>query len=128
VSDMDPLGEAEFLTLFGEAVVSGRPGSGPPGDRKDLTAMSDIEIGTGIPELHARFKDSLVFYNDPRFGNLKVPEKRDKISSGSKTSVKERLLTATTVDEVRQIIIGMRDLVAARTLAPPNLLAYLRTR
>ncbi|RYP35294.1 hypothetical protein DL767_003882 [Monosporascus sp. MG133] len=105
VSDMDPLGEAEFLTLVGEAVVSGRPSSGPLGHLKDLAVMSDIDIGTGIPELHARFKNSLVFYSDPRFGNLKVPEKRDKTSSGSKTSVKEQLLTATTLDEVRQIII-----------------------
>jgi hypothetical protein len=108
VSDMDPLGEAEFCTLVAEAVVSGRPLSAPLSDSKDLTAMSEIDIGTGIPELHVRFKDSLVFYSDPRFGNLKVPGKRDKASSGSKTSAKEQLLTATSVDEVRQIIIGMR--------------------
>nr|XP_036578380.1 polyketide synthase [Colletotrichum truncatum]KAF6785623.1 polyketide synthase [Colletotrichum truncatum] len=105
VSDMDPLGEAEFCTLVAEAVVSGRPPSPPPADGQDLTAMSEIDIGTGIPELHARFKDSLVFYSDPRFGNLKVPEKRDKTSSGLKTSIKEQLLTATGLEEVRQIII-----------------------
>ncbi|OHW99116.1 beta-ketoacyl synthase domain-containing protein [Colletotrichum incanum] len=105
VSDMDPLGEAEFCTLVAEAVVSGRPSVAPLGEKQDLTTMSEIDIGTGIPELYARFKDSLVFYNDPRFGNLKVPEKREATRSGSKTSVKEQLLTATTLDEVRQVII-----------------------
>ncbi|GKT71322.1 polyketide synthase [Colletotrichum tofieldiae] len=111
VSDMDPLGEAEFCTLIAEAVVSGRPSSAPLGEKQDLTVMSEIDIGTGIPELYARFKDSLVFYSDPRFGNLKVPEKREATRSGSKTSVKEQLLTATTLDEVRQAIIGKKPFI-----------------
>ncbi|KAE8824524.1 hypothetical protein PTNB85_09288 [Pyrenophora teres f. teres] len=110
VSDMDPLGEAEFCTLVAEAVVSGRPSSTPRNEDTDLVKMSEIDIGTGIPELHSRYKDTLVFYTDPRFGNLKVPEKRETTRSGSKTSVKEQLLVATTLDEVRQaIIVGLCD-------------------
>ncbi|EDU46180.1 lovastatin nonaketide synthase [Pyrenophora tritici-repentis Pt-1C-BFP] len=110
VSDMDPLGEVEFCTLVAEAVVSGRPSSTPRNGDTDLVKMSEIDIGTGIPELHLRYKDTLVFYTDPRFGNLKVPEKRETTHSSSKTSVKEKLLVATTLDEVRQaIIVGLCD-------------------
>lgn len=106
VSDMDPLGEAEFCTLVAEALVSGRCSSAPRDEAIDLTRMSEIDIGTGIPELHTRFKDSLVFYTDPRFGNLKVPQQRESAHSGSKTSVKEQLLAASTLDEVREAIIS----------------------
>jgi len=106
VSDMDPLGEAEFCTLVAEAVVSGRPSPAPCDEDLDLTRMSEIDIGTGIPELHARFKDSLVFYTDPRFGNLKVPERREPTHSGSKTSIKEQLLAATALDKVCEVIIS----------------------
>lgn len=108
VSDMDPLGEAEFCTLVAEAVVSGRSSSTPLKEETDLAKMSEIDIGTGIPELHPRFRDTLVFYTDPRFGNLKVPERRETTHSSSKTSVKEQLLAATTLDEVRQAIIGKK--------------------
>ncbi|OLN97460.1 Lovastatin nonaketide synthase 1 [Colletotrichum chlorophyti] len=108
VSDMDTLGEDEFRTLFAEAVVSGRRVAGL-GDCKaeSVTDMSDIEIGTGIPELQSRHKETIKFYDDPRFGNLKTPEQRGNASgsSGSKTSVKEQLLQATTMDEVRQAIV-----------------------
>lgn len=110
VSDMDPLGEAEFCTLVAEAVVSGRPSLAPRDEDIDLARMSEIDIGTGIPELHARFKDSLVFYTDPRFGNLKIPERRETTNSGSKTSIKEQLLAATTLSEVREAIISKNPL------------------
>lgn len=106
VSDMDPLGEAEFCTLVAEAVISGRTSSTPCDEDTSLTTISEIDIGTGIPELHHRFKDTLVFYTDPRFGNLKVPERRATTHSSSKTSVKEQLLVAKTLDEVRQAIIS----------------------
>lgn len=103
---MDLLTEDEFRTLFAEAVVSGRRLTAP-GQVKELTRMTDIEIGTGVPRLLPQFKETIKIYDDPRFGNLRVPERRstDDGQSSSKTSVKELLLQATTMDEVRQIII-----------------------
>lgn len=105
-SDMDLLTEDEFRTLFAEAVVSGRR-LAVPGHSKDLTCMTDIEIGTGVPRLLPQFKETIKIYDDPRFGNLRVPEQRntDDGQSSSKTSAKELLLQAITMDEVRQIII-----------------------
>ncbi|KAK1488186.1 beta-ketoacyl synthase domain-containing protein [Colletotrichum cuscutae] len=104
-SDTDTISEDEFLTLFAEAVVSGRraPGSQPVA----ITDISDFEVITGIPEFSARHKDTVKFYDDPRFGNLKVPESRANTdgASGAKSSVKEQLLKARTLDEVRDIII-----------------------
>jgi hypothetical protein len=100
-----PVEEHELHTLFAEAVVSGRRTTG-----KTFMEMSDIEITTGIPELDPVNKDRIVFYDDARVGNFKIPEQRGKVkgTSGSKASiVKEQLLQATTLGEVRQIVIGM---------------------
>nr|XP_036581666.1 beta-ketoacyl synthase domain-containing protein [Colletotrichum truncatum]KAF6790109.1 beta-ketoacyl synthase domain-containing protein [Colletotrichum truncatum] len=88
-SDTDTISEDEFLTLFGEAVVSGRKTSGS--GSADITDTSNIEIITGIPEFSSRHKDTIKFYEDPRFGNLRVAE--------------IHLLRAKTLDEVRDIII-----------------------
>ncbi|KAI6351195.1 hypothetical protein MCOR25_010071 [Pyricularia grisea] len=103
-SDVDTLGEAEFLTLFAEAVVSGRKVHGVKA--KTAIEMSDTEIGSGIPALESRHKETIKFYNDPRFGNLKTPEKRGEGADvgGSKMSVKDMLAMATTMDQVRQAI------------------------
>lgn len=105
-SDVDTLGEAEFLTLFAEAVVSGRKVHGVKA--KTAIEMSDTEIGSGIPALESRHKETIKFYNDPRFGNLKTPEKRGEGADvgGSKMSVKDMLAMATTMDQVRQAISG----------------------
>ncbi|KXH63779.1 beta-ketoacyl synthase domain-containing protein [Colletotrichum salicis] len=104
-SDTDTISEDEFLTLFAEAVVSGRrtPATQPVA----ITDISDLEVITGIPEFSARHKDTVKFYDDPRFGNLKVPESRANTdgASGAKSSVKEQLLKARTLDEVRDIIV-----------------------
>lgn len=104
-SDTDTLGEDEFLALFAEAVVSGRR---TPGSGSSVTDTSDIEIITGIPEFSTRHRETVKFYDDPRFGNLKIPEGRASAgdASGAKTSVKDRLLKATTMEEVRDIVIG----------------------
>ncbi|KAK7704174.1 hypothetical protein SLS64_008732 [Diaporthe eres] len=109
-SDTDTLGEDEFLALFAEAVVSGRRIAVVS---SDVTGTSDIEIITGIPEFSARHKETVKFYDDPRFGNLKIPEGRASAgdSSGSKASVKDRLLKATTMDEVRDIVIDPLTIV-----------------
>lgn len=105
-SDTDTISEDEFLTLFAEAVVSGRRTS--TSGSVAITEISDLEVITGIPEFSARHKDTVKFYDDPRFGNLKVPESRVNTDggSGAKSSVKELLLKAVDLDEVRDIIIG----------------------
>lgn len=108
---MDLLTEDEFRTLFAEAVVSGRRIAAPD-DVVDVTTMTGIEIGTGVPPLLPQYRETIKIYDDPRFGNLRVPEQRDTDDgqSGSKKSVKELLLQATTMDEVRAIIIdGLSD-------------------
>ncbi|RYO81441.1 hypothetical protein DL762_007113 [Monosporascus cannonballus] len=106
-SDVDTLGEDEFLTLFAEAVVSGRRVNGVNGCKAETVIdMTDIEIGSGIPALESRHKETIKFYGDPRFGNLKTPESRGNVgdSSGSEMSVRDLLLQATTMEEVRQAI------------------------
>ncbi|KAK1974431.1 beta-ketoacyl synthase domain-containing protein [Colletotrichum cereale] len=106
-SDVDTLGEAEFLALFAEAVVSGRRVDGVDGVRANkVTDMSETEIGSGIPALESRHKETIKFYHDPRFGNLKTPENRGDAADagGSKMGVKEMLATATTMDQVRAAI------------------------
>lgn len=106
-SDVDTLGEAEFLSLFAEAVVSGRKVDGVDGvSAKSVIDMSEIEIGSGIPAFESRHKDTIKFYHDPRFGNLKTPEQRGDSADagGSRLSVKELLAAATTMEEVQDII------------------------
>ncbi|TLD06378.1 uncharacterized protein PgNI_08287, partial [Pyricularia grisea] len=106
-SDVDTLGEAEFLSLFAEAVVSGRKVDGVDGiSAKSVVDMSEIEIGSGIPAFESRHKETIKFYHDPRFGNLKTPEQRgDNVDSGgNRLSVKEMLAAATDMEEVQAII------------------------
>lgn len=108
-SDVDTLGEAEFLALFAEAVVSGRRVDGVDGvHAKKVIDMSETEIGSGIPAMESRHKETIKFYHDPRFGNLKTPDIRGDSADagGSKMSVKAMLAIATTMDEVRAAISG----------------------
>jgi hypothetical protein len=107
----DMLAEYELHTLFAEAVVSGRRSiAGADGDGIAVTDMSDIEITTGIHDLDPVYKGHIKFFDDPRVGNLRVPDqqrgKRGN-TSASKGSVNEQLVKATTMDEVRQIVLGM---------------------
>lgn len=108
-SDVDTLGEAEFLALFAEAVVSGRRVNGVDGvHAKKAIDMSETEIGSGIPAMESRHKETIKFYHDPRFGNLRTPENRgdNAETGGSKTSVKDMLAMATTMEQVRTAISG----------------------
>lgn len=86
--------------------------------------MSDIEVITGVPEFSLRHKETVKFYDDPRFENLKIPEGRDSSEglSGSKSSVKDRLLKVTTVDEIREIIIGKMTTNFYRLCERPDML------
>ncbi|TLD22711.1 hypothetical protein PspLS_07027 [Pyricularia sp. CBS 133598] len=106
-SDVDTLGEAEFLTLFAEAVVSGRRVDGADGVcAKTAIDMADTEIGSGIPAMESRHKETIKFYHDPRFGNLRTPEGRGDSGGGGegKMSVREMLLKAETMEAVRRAI------------------------
>jgi NAD(P)-dependent dehydrogenase (short-subunit alcohol dehydrogenase family)/SAM-dependent methyltransferase len=110
-SDTDTISEDEFLTLFGEAVISGRTTSST--GTLDVVDTSHIEVITGIPEFSSRHKDTIKFYDDPRFGNLRIPGSNtslDGVSDG-RASMKELLLKARTLDEVRDIIIGRVSLI-----------------
>lgn len=104
-SDTDTLGEDEFLALFAVAIVSEERTGGVG---SSITATSDIEIVTGVSESSARHKETVKIYDDPRFGNLGFPEGGAGAGdgSGSKASVKDRLLKTMTMDEVRDIVIG----------------------
>lgn len=105
----DSVEEHELHTLFAEAVVSGRRARQQEQERKTVLDMADIELTTGIPPLDPALKDRIVFFDDTRVGNFKIPEQRGKTgdnAAGSKGSVKEQLMQATTLDQVRQIVIG----------------------
>ncbi|KAK2047638.1 hypothetical protein LZ31DRAFT_608933 [Colletotrichum somersetense] len=74
--------------------------------------MSETEIGSGSPALESRHNQAIKFYRDPRFGNLRTPEDRGDAADvdGSKTSVKEVLAMATTMEQARAAISeGLSD-------------------
>lgn len=106
----DSVEEHELHTLFAEAVVSGRQAlRRQQTPRKTVLDMADVELTTGIPELDPALKDRITFFDDARVGNFKIPEQRQNAgdnAAGSKGSVKDQLLQATSVDEVQQIVIG----------------------
>jgi hypothetical protein len=111
----DPVEEHELHTLFAEAVVSGRQvlTKYQNGEQREKTVieMADVELTTGIPALDPALKDRITFFNDARVGNFKIPEQRRDTGgngAGAKGSVKEQLQQATTLDQVRQIVIGKR--------------------
>lgn len=111
----DSVEEHELHTLFGEAVVAGRQAVSTAHDAtKRLSPvtvldMADIELTTGIPDLDPALKDRIVFYDDARVGHFKIAEQRGGgggKASGAAGSLKERLLQATDLDQVREIVIG----------------------
>jgi hybrid polyketide synthase/nonribosomal peptide synthetase ACE1 len=109
----DSVEEHELHTLFAEAVVAGRRAVHQQEQQRKFATvldMADLELTTGIPPLDPALKDRITFFDDPRIGNLKIPEYRGAKSgegaAGSKGSVKEQLLQATNLDQVRQIVIG----------------------
>jgi hypothetical protein len=94
----DKVSEHELHALFAEAVVSGRPGS-----------SDDVEIMTGMRFLDPSNRELIPHFDDPRLGYFILAEQRGKASGAANSleSVKERLLKAATLDEVRQIVTGM---------------------
>jgi hypothetical protein len=109
----DSVEEHELHTLFAEAVVSGRQmltrSQNLGRHAETVIEMADIELTTGIPALDPAFKDRITFFNDVRVGNFKIPEQRGGTAEngpGTKGSVREQLQQATTLSQVRQIIIG----------------------
>ena len=108
----DKVSEPELHALFAEAVVSGRP-----------DAADDIEIMTGMPFLDPSHRDLIPHFDDPRFAYFILAEQRGKAggTANSLESVKERLLKAVTIDEVRQIVTGMAFARPAHVLCADNL-------
>ena len=94
----DTVSEDELHTLFAEAVVAGR--SGALGD-------ADVEIITGMPFMDPAQQDRFPFFDDPRFGYYKLQGRRNRAGDASLLggSIKDRLTTAQSLDEVQQIII-----------------------
>ncbi|KAF4766473.1 hypothetical protein HAV15_010469 [Penicillium sp. str.  len=103
----DSVEEHELHTLFAEAVVSDQRARQQP-QRKTVIDMADLELTTGIPDLDPALQDRIIYFNDPRFGNFKIPGQRGDggdNGSGSKGSIADQLKQATTLDQVRQIVI-----------------------
>lgn len=95
----DKVSEQELHALFAEAVVCGRPGT-----------REDVEVMTGMRFIDPSNKDVIPHYYDPRLGFFRSPERRREAgaSGTSIISVKERLLNATSMGDVRRIITGMK--------------------
>ncbi len=104
----DSVEEHELHTLFAEAVMADQLARKQP-QRRTVIDMAGIELTTGIPDLDPALKDRIIYYNDARFGNLKIPGQRGGMGgggSGAKGSISGQLKQATSLDEVRQIVIG----------------------
>ncbi|WQF82203.1 Putative Acyl transferase domain superfamily, Condensation domain, ancestral KRAB domain, thiolase [Colletotrichum destructivum] len=107
----DSVEEHELHTLFAEAVVSGKQAlarfQNEEKRERTVIEMADVELTTGIPALDPALKDRITFFNDARVGNFKIPEQRKDAAegAGAKGSVKEQLQQATTLGQVRQIVI-----------------------
>ncbi|GAB1210906.1 hypothetical protein ATERTT37_000016 [Aspergillus terreus] len=123
----DSVEEHELHTLFAEAVVAGRRAVHQQEQQRKFATvldMADLELTTGIPPLDPALKDRITFFDDPRIGNLKIPEyrgaKAGEGAAGSKGSVKEQLLQATNLDQVRQIVIDGLSAKLQVTLQIPD--------
>jgi hypothetical protein len=94
----DAVNEWELQALFAEAVVSDR--------RRDADS---VELITGMPVFDPAYRDQIPYYDDPRLSYFKLSDGKQKGGDANSAggSVKDQLLKATTLDEVRQIIIGM---------------------
>ncbi|KAF1848288.1 putative polyketide synthase [Cucurbitaria berberidis CBS 394.84] len=91
----DAVNEWELQALFAEAVVSDRA-NGPDA----------VEIITGMPVFDPAHKDQIPYYDDPRLAYFKLPDGKGRggDATSSVGSVKDQLLKAVTIEEVRQII------------------------
>lgn len=92
----DEVNEWELHALFAEAVVAGR-------NRK----IEDVEVITGMPYMDPANHDRIPYFNDPRFAYFKLSDRRvkDENAAGAAGSVKDQLLKAETMNQVRAIII-----------------------
>ncbi|KAI3325573.1 putative polyketide synthase [Xylariaceae sp. AK1471] len=91
----DSVSELELQALFGEAVVAGRS-----------KGTDSVELVTGMPYMDPVDRDRIPYYNDPRLSWYKLAgrESNGGEATAAQGSVKDQLLKATTMDEVRAII------------------------
>lgn len=91
----DEVNEWELHALFAEAVVAGR--------NKDI---KDVELITGMPYMDPINQDRIPYFHDPRFA-FKLSHRKVKHDEHgeSQGSVKDRLLKASNIGLVRDIII-----------------------
>lgn len=91
----DEVNEWELHALFAEAVVVGRN-----------MEIKDVEVITGMPYMDPINQDRIPYFNDPRFAfKLSHRKAKDDDAGGSQGSVKDRLLKASNIGLVRDIII-----------------------
>ncbi|KAF6813194.1 beta-ketoacyl synthase domain-containing protein [Colletotrichum sojae] len=101
----DKVSERELHALFAEAVVVGRPGSAAQGGQ-GAADHNDVEVITGMRFLDPKNRELIPHYDDPRVGYYILSEKRGTSAGADAAlaSVKERLLEAVDIIEVRRII------------------------
>ncbi|XP_044718107.1 polyketide synthase dehydratase domain-containing protein [Hirsutella rhossiliensis] len=92
----DEVNEWELHALFAEAVVAGRN-----------RAIKDVEVITGMPYMDPVNRDRIPYFDDPRFAYFKLSDRkaRGDDAAGAAGSIKDRLLQADGIQEVREIII-----------------------
>lgn len=92
----DAVSEQELQTLFAEAVVADRVRDG-----------SSIELVTGMPFIDPANRDRIPYFDDPRLAYFRLPSGggAGDAAATSLGSVKDRLQTAITREEVAQVII-----------------------
>lgn len=92
----DEVNEWELHALFAEAVIAGR--------NRDI---DDIELVTGMPHMDPTNRARIPYFDDPRFAYFKLSDRRTKVeeTSGAVGSVKDQLLGAENMEQVREIIV-----------------------
>ncbi|RYP45980.1 hypothetical protein DL768_007762 [Monosporascus sp. mg162] len=92
----DEVSEWEFHALFAEAVVAGR-------NRE----IEDVEVIFGMPYMDPANHDRIPYFDAPRFAYFKLSDRRVKSedAAGPTRSVKDQLLRAETMDQVRATIV-----------------------
>ncbi|PYI28872.1 hypothetical protein BP00DRAFT_323488, partial [Aspergillus indologenus CBS 114.80] len=92
----DEVNEWELHALFAEAVVAGRN-----------WATKDVEVIAGMPYVDPANHERIPYFDDPRFAYFKLSDHHTKgeDAAGAVGFVKDQLLKAETMDEVRAIIL-----------------------
>ncbi|EAW13520.1 putative polyketide synthase [Aspergillus clavatus NRRL 1] len=92
----DEVNEWELHALFAEAVVAGRNWE-----------TKDVEVITGMPYMDPANHDRIPYFDDPRFAYFRLSDRHIKgeDAAGAIGSVKDQLIKAETMDDVRAIII-----------------------